>query len=205
VYTTIQESLVNKDICRDDQSFSEHNPAASLFPLFDTPVGESFANSTARNTSIATNGSVVELKEGVEKRNEAGWLRKKKRKFADLSKDNEENDYLYKGKDNEYDPTAYRLEVKRKVNKVPLSWVWKHYKTITVDKDVCQETKKCSLSYIRFFIDLKCQPALVQMSARAGLIVSPGLVQMSAPGCSKCQPRAGPNVSPGLVQMSAPG
>jgi hypothetical protein len=32
--------LVNKDICRDDQSFSEHNPAASLFPLFDTPVGE---------------------------------------------------------------------------------------------------------------------------------------------------------------------
>jgi hypothetical protein len=32
----------------------------------------------------------------------------------------------------------------------------------------------CSLSYIRFFIDLKCQPRLVQMSARAGPNVSPG-------------------------------
>jgi hypothetical protein len=91
-----QESLVNKNICRDDQSFSEHNPTVSLLPLFDTSVGESFANSTARNTSIAT--------KGVEKRNEAGWLREKKRKFAELSKDNEENDYVYKGKDNEYDP-----------------------------------------------------------------------------------------------------
>jgi hypothetical protein len=47
-----------------------------------------------------------------------------------------------------------QLEVKRKVNRVPLSWVWKHYKIITVDKGVCKETKKwadesaaCIISY----------------------------------------------------------
>jgi hypothetical protein len=134
--------LVNKDICRDDQSFSEHNPAASLFPLFDTPVDESFANSTARNTSIAT--IILALLQSL---------------YID-----------------------YRIEYMESIR-----------------YNVYKYTINCSLSYIRFFIDLKCQPALVQMSARAGLIVSPGLVQMSAPGWSKCQPRAGPNVSPVLV------